>query len=78
MCGLVPNRSQIFYSGLLNAQYPNLAPRSCQQRGEHRPNIAHGPGISLCLLLRVKCVISYLKSGRERMVKEEGILAINV
>lgn len=67
-----------FYSGLLNAQYQNLALQSCQPHGGHRPNISHGPRISFCLLLRVKCVISYLRSGRERRRRKEGILAINV
>lgn len=65
-----------FYSSLLNAQYQNLALRSCQPHNQHRPNTSRRPRISLCLLLRVKRVISYLRSGRKRRRGKEGFLPL--
>lgn len=43
----------------------------------NRRNLSHGRRISLCLLLRVKYVISYLRRAKEPK-RKEGIPAIYV
>lgn len=55
----------------------NIQSWCCHPGGEDGLNLSHGLQISLCLLLRVKYVISYLRSAKE-LKREEGIPAIYV
>lgn len=48
----------------------NIQSWRCQPGGEDELNLSHGLQISLCLLLRVKYVISYLRSVKAP--KREG------
>lgn len=55
----------------------NIQSWCCQPAGEDGLNLSHGRRISLCLLLRVKYVISYLRSAKA-LKRGEGIPAIDV
>lgn len=55
----------------------DIQSRCCQPCGERGLNLSRGLRISLCLLLWVKYVISYLRSVKEPK-RKEGIPAIYV